>query len=105
MSGFFQSANILGIFVQRPMGSMDVGIKKKLNGNKGSLQFAVTNILNTLAFEVKADVPEHNIYADLRLRSFFRGYRLTYSKSFGKEKLRAKRELSTGSEEERGRVR
>jgi hypothetical protein len=50
-------------------------------------------------------VPEHNIYADLRLRPFFRGYRLTWSKNFGKEKLRAKRERSTGSEEERGRVR
>jgi hypothetical protein len=87
------------------MGSMDVGIKKKLTDNKGSVQFAVTNIFNTLAFHVKADVPEHNIYADLKLRPFFRGYRLTWSKNFGKEKLRAKRERSTGSEEERGRVR
>lgn len=105
VSGFLQSSNVMGIFVQRPMGSMDVGIKKKLKDNKSSLQFAVTNILNTLAFEVKANVPEHNIYADFRIRTFFRGYRLTYSRNFGKEKLRAKRERSTGSEEERGRVR
>ena len=105
ISGFLQSANVMGIFVQRPMGSMDVGIKKKLKDNKSSLQFSVTNILNSLVFDFKADVPEHNIYADVRIHTFFRGFRLTYSRNFGKEKLREKRERSTGSEEERGRVR
>ena len=85
--------------------TFDLGIKKKLKDNKSSLQFAVSNVLNTLAFELKADVPDHNIYTDVRLHTFYRGFRLTYTRSFGKEKLKDKRERNTGSEEERGRVR
>jgi hypothetical protein len=105
LSGFMQSSNVLGIFVQKAMGSLDVGLKKKLNDKKSSIQFAATNLLNTLRFDVKADVPSHNIYADLHLRVFYRGYKITYTRNFGKEKLKEKRERSTGSEEERGRVR
>jgi hypothetical protein len=105
VSGFFQSSNVMGIFVQRPMSTLDLGIRKKLKDNKSTLNFAVTNVLNSLVFAVKADVPDHNIYADLQLHTFFRGYRLTYTRNFGKEKLKANRERITGSEEERGRVR
>ena len=104
VSGFFQSSNVLGIFVIRPMGSLDLGLRKKLKDNKSNINFAVTNLLNTLAFAFKADVPDHNIYADVRLKTFFRGYRVTYTRSFGKEKLKANRDRTTGSEEERGRV-
>lgn len=104
VSGFFQSSNVLGIFVIRPMGSLDLGVRKKLKDNKSNINFAVTNILNTLVFAFKADVPEHNIYADVRLNTFFRGYRITYTRNFGKEKLKANRERVTGSEDERSRV-
>jgi hypothetical protein len=104
VSGFFQSSNVLGIFVIRPMGSLDIGLRKKLKDNKSSFNFAVTNVLNTLVFAFKADVPDHNIYADVQLHTFFRGYRLTYTRSFGKEKLKANRDRITGSEEERSRV-
>jgi hypothetical protein len=86
------------------MGSLDIGVRKKLKDNKSNINFAVTNLLNTLVFAFKADVPEHNIYADVRLKTFFRGYRITYTRSFGKEKLKANRDRITGSEEERGRV-
>ena len=105
VSGFFQSSNVLGIFVIKPMGSLDLGFRKKLKDNKSNLNFAVTNVLNTMVFAFKADVPDHNIYADVQLHTFFRGYRLTYTRNFGKEKLKANRERITGSEEERGRVR
>ena len=105
MSGFFQSSNVLGIFVIQPMGSLDIGVRKKLKDNKSNINFAVTNLLNTLVFAFKADVPDHNIYADVQLHTFFRGYRVTYTRNFGKEKLKANRDRITGSEEERRRVR
>jgi hypothetical protein len=104
LSGFFQSADLGGVFVQKPMGSLDIGIKKKLNKTNSSFQLAVTNILKTMKLNFEADVPNQNIYSLLNLDFFSTAVRLTYTRSFGKEKLKERRLRATGSEEERQRV-
>lgn len=105
ISGFFQSANLFGVIVQRPIGLLDVGIKKKLNDNRSSFQLAGTNLLRSMKINLVADVPKENLYTHVNLHFFYRAIRLTYTRSFGKEKLRESRSRSTGSEEERARVR
>lgn len=104
ISGFFQSADLFGVYVQRPAGLLDVGIKKKLNDNRSSFQLTGSNLLNSMKFNFVADVPKENIYTRINLDMFYRSVKLTYTRSFGKEKLREIRSRSTGSEEERARV-
>jgi hypothetical protein len=104
LSGFYQSRSLSGISVLRAYGSLDVGIKKNLGGKRGSLVLNGSNILRTLAFQPLADLPEQNLYSSGHLRFVGRTIKLTYSRSFGNDKLKGRRNRLTGSEEERGRV-
>jgi hypothetical protein len=104
ISGFYQSADLAGVYVQRPVGSLDVGVKKKLKDGRSSFQLAGTNLFNSIKLNFVADVPKENLYTRVHLNFFYRAVRLTYTRTFGKEKLRESRSRSTGSEEERARV-
>jgi hypothetical protein len=104
ISGFFQSADLFGVFIQRPVGLLDVGVKKKLKDKRSTLQLSGTNLLHSMKFDFTADVPEENLYTRVSLNMFYRAVRFTYTRTFGKEKLRESRSRSTGSEEERARV-
>ncbi len=104
LSGFYQSKSTSGIIIMQPMGSLDFGLRRKLAGKKGSLVFAVTNVFNSMRFRGYTDIPEHNINTNIELQFAQRAYKLTYTRSFGKDKLKEKRERSTGAEDEKGRV-
>ena len=104
LSGFYQSKAISGIVIIKPLGALDFGIKKKMPDKKGSFAFNVTNIFNTLRFRGYSDIPEQNLYSNVELHFTQRAYKLTYTRSFGKAKLKETRERSTGAEDEKGRV-
>jgi hypothetical protein len=104
ISGFFQSADLIGVVVRRPIGLVDVGVKKKLKDNRSSFQLSGTNLLHSMKLNNVTDVPRENLYTRVSLNFFYRAVRLTYTRNFGKEKLRESRSRSTGSEEERARV-
>ena len=66
--------------------------------------FNVTNILNTGVFSMSTSIPELNIETNLKLRYAYPMFKLTYTRSFGKEKLKEKRTRTTGAEDETNRV-
>jgi len=105
ISGFYQSPRLEGVYTQKGYGSLDIGIKKKLAGKNGSLIFSVSNILNSQDYVLTTNHPERNLVTDLRIGFVQRTFKLTYSRSFGNNKISEKRERSTGAEEEKGRVR
>ncbi|MEO6583660.1 MAG: outer membrane beta-barrel family protein, partial [Ferruginibacter sp.] len=104
LSGFYQSPLLLGITTSRALGSLDLGIKKKLNGNHGSFLISANNILNTQRRGFHVNLPAQNLVSDGNARFIWPSYKLTYTHNFGKEKLKVKRERVTGAEEEKGRV-
>ncbi|MEO7394155.1 MAG: outer membrane beta-barrel family protein [Chitinophagaceae bacterium] len=104
LSGFYQSPSLNGIFVRKAFGSLDFGIKKKLSGKNGAFAFSANNILNTLLFAGSTNLPEQNLVQNVSVRFSQRTYKLTYTRNFGKEKLKGKRDRLTGAEEEKGRV-
>jgi len=105
LAGFYQSPFLDGILTREAFGSLDVCIKKKLNGKNGSLLFSANNILNTLYFAGHTNLPERNLVQKIHVHFAQPVYRLTYTRNFGKEKLRGNRSRSTGAEDEKGRVR
>ncbi len=104
ISGYYQSPMLFGLGRSKPTGSLDAGIKKKLAGNGGNLVFNATNVLNTTFFSAYVNLPEQNLIGGIKIYYARPAFRVTYQRSFGKEKLRATRKYSTGAEDEKGRV-
>lgn len=103
LSGFYQSTSLWGYVSMKPFGSVDIGLQKEF-GDGSKLRLAFTDMFNTNDWRWKTELPGQN------LDSFFfydfenRKLMLTYTRSFGSEKVKSARQRSTGSEEERQRV-
>ena len=104
VSGFYNSPSLFGLTRIKSQGSLDAGIKKKLPGKWGAITLNGTNILNTNYFSGGIDLPKQNLVTTARFYFSRPTFKLTYTRNFGKEKLRAKRERTTGAEDEKGRV-
>jgi hypothetical protein len=103
LSGFYQSKSLSGLSTTKAFGSLDIGLKKKLN-QKNALLFNASDILNTMKIRWLTDLPEQNLISNVNLNFSRPTYKFTFTHNFGKEKLKGKRERSTGDEEEKGRV-
>jgi hypothetical protein len=104
ITGQYQSEQLFGIYRQAPTGTLDVAIRKKLPAKWGLLTLNATNILNTEITEWRVDLPEQNLVNTITLRNTPPTLKLTYSRNFGNNDLKEKRERSTGAEDESGRV-
>ncbi|HVU54735.1 MAG TPA: outer membrane beta-barrel family protein [Puia sp.] len=104
LSGFYQSARWIGTNRQTGYGSLDLGIRKKLPGTKGTLTLTASNILDSQDNIVTTEQPAFREAARLEVKFVQRSFKLTYTRSFGNDKLRASRERTTGAEDEKGRV-
>ncbi|PWT96749.1 MAG: hypothetical protein C5B52_14975 [Bacteroidetes bacterium] len=103
--GQYLSKSLIGVYVREPYGVVDIGVQKKVKGNSGKLRLVLHDIFNTGGCrKVEAQLSEQNLNVKFSGQFEKRTISLTYSRSFGKNSLKAKRERGTGSEEELGRV-
>jgi hypothetical protein len=104
LSGFYQSAGLLGTSVARSFGQLNAGMQKKFVNNNSSLKFGVDDIFSTMKWRWTLDLPKENFYTNMNIQLSRRIFKLTYSKNFGNKALKDKRTRITASEEERLRV-
>ncbi|MDB5222359.1 MAG: hypothetical protein JWN83_1026 [Chitinophagaceae bacterium] len=104
LSGFYFSGNRWGLYRFGAMGSVDFGAQKKLLKSKSALSFNIRNILNSQISRYSAVIPEQNLIQRNRSIYSYTNFSLSFTHSFGNDKLKGKRERSTGAEDERGRV-
>ena len=104
VSGFYQSAGFFGTARFKALGAVNAGIQKKLKKNYGKLRFSVDDIFTTIKYKTFVERPEQHFTTRSDYNFSQRTFKLTYSRNFGNNSLKEKRNRSTGSEEEMQRV-
>ena len=104
LSGNYQSPSLFGIYKSKAVGSVSIGIQKKSKNEKNTFSLNLNDVFKTSIYNFSADVPELNIHNSTRLDFEPRVLRFTFAHNFGSNKVKAKRERETGSDEEQKRV-
>ncbi len=103
VAGYYESNMVWGVWQFKPLGALNVGVQKKLKNNGGTISLAVDDVFRTNNFTFETQIPEAKSqsfsYVDFHNQSL----RLTYTRSFGNNKLKNV-SIRSGSEEERKRV-
>ena len=104
VSGWFNSASIWGgSWLTEPQGSLDLGIKKNILGNKASIKLAVTDILHTAPWASYSDaIPGLKIRGSGLWES--QRVNLNFNYRFGNSEVKSARQRKTGLEDESGRI-
>ena len=79
-------------------------MQQKFSDKWGTVKFSINDALDSMKFTGGTDLPEQNIKTENLFDFSNRTFTLTYSRNFGNQKLKSKRDRETGSEEERRRV-
>jgi hypothetical protein len=104
LSAFYNSGGLFGISKAEGFGSLDVGMQKKLKNQKSIFRLNFSNTLNTMRFRSSVDIPEKNLFSSAQILFMHPGVHLIFTHNFGSEKVKATRERSTGTEEEKTRL-
>jgi iron complex outermembrane recepter protein len=103
LSGFWNSAGFWGTFKSSAMGSLDLGVKKKLWNDKGELRLRMGDLLGTSRWKGEnIFTPGLKMTASGRWESQTLTLNLSYR--FGSNEVKASRQRKTGLEDEKNRV-
>ena len=101
VSGMYQSKTLWGISEFLAVGSLNAGVQKKMG--KGILRLSIDDIFNTNNWKLKTNLAGNNLKSYFDYDFHTRYARLTYTRSFGNNKLQSVK-LKSGADEERARV-
>ena len=104
ITAFYQTPSLVGVSKVRSVASVNAGLKKKLPGNGGSLLLNVSDIFWTSRWRVITTNPAIGQVGNWTFLTEPRIVRLTYSRPFGSQTVKAINRRATGSDDERSRV-
>lgn len=104
VTGNYFSPSLSGAVLFQDFHSINIGIQKELNKNRGTIKFSVNDIFKGNNWEMILDNPDFDFTSHSLLAFTERVFRVTYSKRFGNTKVKGERRRSTGSAEEQRRV-
>jgi outer membrane receptor protein involved in Fe transport len=104
LTGFYQTGALFGIYKIKAFHFIDLGMQKKLGPKGGSLRFAVNNLTGPPVFKPSVNAPEKNLVVRGSLQFSNTTVRLTYTRKFGSDNVKARNARRTASEEEQRRV-
>ncbi|RAJ32968.1 outer membrane beta-barrel protein [Pedobacter cryoconitis] len=102
LSANYQSAQVFGTYIARPVYGVDLGISKSFADKKATIKLAASDLFNTRKIVVKSAIPLQDYNLSQKQES--RIFRLTFSYNFGSSGVKAVRERSNSSEGEQNRV-
>lgn len=102
ITSFYRTKGSFGLGVFQPWGTIGAGVQKKWIKKKTSLSLNVFNIMHK-PFKGITDVPGQNLLVK-RANYVYTGYSLSFTHNFGNDKVKGKRNRSTGDEDEKNRA-
>ena len=102
VSGNYNSNGYWGVTKWTPTGSFNIGVQKNLGDTWGNLRFAVTDIFLSSNWYGKTNQPEVNLLVDVSFQFSERIFMLSWTNTFGSQKLKSARQ--TGTVEEMNRL-
>jgi hypothetical protein len=104
LSGDYNSPGYMGIIKWQATGMVNMGIQKELGERWGRLRFNASNLLMSNNWYGVIDQPANNLIVDWNFIFAERVFMLTWSNTFGSDKIKSTRNRQTGAEEERRRL-
>jgi len=99
ISGFFQTRSQVGNVTFDPLGSLNAGIQKQFSNNS-RLSFNITDMLNSLKRTGITDLAAEEFFANRTFDFSQRTFKLTYTVSFGNQKIKGARNRDSAREEQ-----
>ncbi|WP_420579641.1 outer membrane beta-barrel protein [Reichenbachiella sp.] len=104
VSAFMGTPSYFGISKFHSYAIVNFGLEKTLKDDQGSFKFSLTDAFSGRDFKGKTMVPEENLNLRSRFRFENQVFNLTYTRSFGNNKLKRRRNKATASREEQHRI-
>jgi hypothetical protein len=98
ITGFYLSKMNWGVWDFHPLGSLNIGIQKKLNRDKGTFRLTIDDIFYTNIWRANSTIPEYHVNSEIVGDLHMQAVRLNYTRNFGNNKLRGVN-IKSGSEE------
>lgn len=102
LSGFYQTPSLMGNVRFEPFYILNFGIQKQFK-NKSRLTFNITDLLDSIVFEGTTEIADEAVFISRTSDFSQRTFKLTYSTTFGNQKVKGARKRESGKEE-KGRV-
>ncbi len=103
LSGWYNSKSIWeGSFLMNPMGSLDIGIQKRILQKKANLKISYSDLLGTNRWGGISNFGA--LYMDISGRHDSQRVKLNFTYQFGNDQVKRARKRSTGLEDESSRV-
>ncbi|MBB5636933.1 outer membrane receptor protein involved in Fe transport [Pedobacter cryoconitis] len=102
LSANYQSAQVFGTYVAKPIYSIDLGISKSFADKKANIKLSADDLFNTRQINVKSAIPLQDYKLSQKQES--RIFRLSFSYNFGNSGIKAERQRSNSSSNEQNRI-
>lgn len=102
LSGWYNFQNATTIYQSKALGSINIGVSKKILKEKATIKFAISDLLNTQRWEQTATTSTLNLRTYRKWES--RNIAISFSYRFGNNKIKTARERETGSSAEMDRI-
>jgi hypothetical protein len=104
LTAFYKSPSYFGTSKMEALYRVNFGIQKKFSEKYGTLRFTIDDLFESYKWEMGTDLPNQNLKTYNIFDFAGRTFKLTYSRSFGNNKVKASRDRKTGAEDERNRA-
>ncbi len=104
LSGNYRSGNILGFREGGPVGQIALGIKKNLGESGGTISLSMSDVFRTAIQRSEIAIPSRDMV--IRTVNDFdtRVFRISYTNTFGNNKIKSRSKRKGGAEEELKRL-